>query len=100
VHHRVVVMAVAPALVAAAAGAHAEEKAGEEHDGDDEDDAGHDADPGSHRGQPGVASWFNSIYSGWCGGGNWGSRRFGGRDCFAHEPEDAVGVDVSVLNCL
>ena len=92
-------MTVAPAAVAAT-GVRAEEEAGEEDDGDDEDDAGHDADPGGHGGQSGVATWLNSIYSGWGGGGNGASRRFKGRGCFAHSPEDAIDADVSVLNCL
>ncbi|GAC1637791.1 MAG: hypothetical protein NVS4B6_07350 [Mycobacterium sp.] len=90
---------MAPALVAAA-GAHAEEEAGEEDDGNDEDHAGHDADPGGNGGQPGVATWLYSIYIGWCGGGNGAGRRFRGRGCFAHEPEDASAGDVSVLNCV
>lgn len=95
------VMAMARAVVVAAtAGAHTEEEAGEEDDGDDEYDAGHDADPSGHGGQPGVATWLNSIYSGWGGGGNGASRRFKGRGCFAHSTEDAIGADVSVLNYL
>ena len=49
----------------------AEEEAGEEDDGDDEDDARHDADPGGHRGEPAVA-WRLGVdgrRGGRCGSG-------------------------------
>jgi hypothetical protein len=57
VHHREAAMATAvvpPATVAT--GMRAEDEAGEEDDGDDEDDTRHDADPGSRRVEPAVAS--------------------------------------------
>jgi hypothetical protein len=58
---------VVPTAVSAA-GMRAEDEAGEEDEGDDEDDARHDPDPGYRRGEPTVASRLDM-----------GGRRCGGR---------------------
>ena len=81
----------------------AEEEAGEEDDGDDEDEARHNPDPGGNRGEPAVASRLGD-YSGGLGrrrrgGGHRAGRRFRGR-WFAHVSEDASDADASVMNCL
>jgi hypothetical protein len=98
--------AIATAMMPTAvpAGMRAEEEAGEEDDGDDEDDARNDADPSSHRGESAVA-WRLRIHrwrgiGRWCGGRHRAGCRFRGRRCFAHESEDASGVDAPVLNWL
>jgi hypothetical protein len=100
VHHEAVIaIAVAPAAVMAT-GMRAEDEAGEEDNGDDEDDTCHDAHPGGHRGEAAVA-W--RLDGGGCcgrgfGGGHWAGRGFGGRRCFTHETDDASGGDVPALN--
>jgi hypothetical protein len=87
---------------AVAAGMRAEDEAGEEDRTDNEDDTGHDADPGSHRGEPAVAARlcdYGSDRRGF-GGGHRTGCRFGGRRCFTHETDDAAGVDVPALNSI
>jgi hypothetical protein len=100
-HEAVIAVAVAPAAVVAT-GMRAEDEAGEEDDGDDEDDAGHDADPGCHRGEAAVT---RRLDDGGCwgrgfGGGHGAGRGFGGRRCFTHETDDASDADVRALNSI
>jgi hypothetical protein len=92
---------VVAATVVAAAGMRAEDEAGEEDHGDDEDHAGHYANPCGDRSEPPVAAPLGIRGSRLCGRRGRGDRAslgFRRQRCFTHDLEHASDADVPVLN--